>query len=991
MMKRILLYFCVLLSAFVLGTSCTDQDFFQSDDELVQVTYTVGLGQDVQGRAIGDGSQVDVLYVGIYENGQEVKRESFNVQDRKATVKLALFKGHTYDLAFWAQNSQTNVYDRTDLRNVTVTYPESMTLQEAAAMDAFSGSQPEVTTETGGGPLDLKRPFALFSVGASEEDATLTVQKVVLTAAYSETDVVTLTFTDFQVEDGDQITDKNGVNYSYLATAFLKPGEADVTVVLLGENDTEIKRVSNELTLTANYRYNLIGEMITQEVLPGWDGTIPENHTLTTDNENRYVLDEEADLAWLSVENNASTLKENSTFIVTKDVLDMGNHKIASISLPAGSTFDGNSKTIKNYANSLFDNATDLTVQNLVLDNVVATSEGHVGVLVNTLKGNGTFTNVSVSNSSATTTNGAAGGMVGYIVRQSEKNRSETLNVNFKNCDLVNVKANGTQSEGKFVGLLSGYDKGETLSFDADCSVDANTNVTDYTSPYQEGSEGKWLSSTDYSNYNAFLGDEAYYRGNVMYGDKRFVPCWTGRKDIEPLDANETLDGVATGKVIYSSTDMAYFSGKSYSEKNVYLRSDIDMGGKVGDGLAFTPIISMKYLDGLKKGVSTYSSFEDCHTIYNLKAVFTHKDADGAAFIHVGGNDIHQNLVFDGAYIDSKHDATITDINHSDYGNAYAGTLVSRVSGNYKVTNIMIKNGTISGVCKMGGLLGACWGNLQAKNCNVDNCTIKNYDPQCINWYYQKEEVGSLIAYAKDSFYTDGECGGLIGFISACSPTITDCSVTNTTLDCTGEADKPVSIGVYSADSFNENNLPDAKVKGKVTIAGRHVNQFIGDIRTTEANNTITIVNPFIEGNKYLRDENNCLFNETETKTKTKEEIKKNDIHFVGEVVTGRYRTYTCVKDYSYTSLVGCAYVVAVTVEVLGKHVGDERGVITITNSRLAFSSEKRTEVTTGTEYSYSGVAPDVWDCTYNWTYNTIYNPTGESTFTRFVGDDFSL
>lgn len=140
--------------------------------------------------------------------------------------------------------------------------------------------------------------------------------------------------------------------------------------------------------------------------------------------------------------------------------------------------------------------------------------------------------------------------MVGYVVRNSEKERSETLAVSFTSCELNDVTITGSASEGKFVGLLSGYDNGETLSFDADCSA-ANIAL-DYASPYKNVNQSVWLDAVD-EEYNGWLGTETYRRGIVKFGGKRLVPKWDGTTIVEPLTANEDYDGVESGIVIYQN------------------------------------------------------------------------------------------------------------------------------------------------------------------------------------------------------------------------------------------------------------------------------------------------------------------------------------------------------------------------------------------------------------------------------------------------------
>lgn len=884
MMKRYLKYICMLLVVLSGITSCSDVEFFDSEDEVVSMTYTIGLDDDVSSRAIGDGSQVDKLYVGIYEGNMEVERLEANINDGKADITVELFKGRTYDLAFWAQSSQTSVYDRTDLKNVDITYPESMTLQEADRMDAFFLLKEDVTVNQmgeDGGALTLTRPFAQLNIASSEADAPEKVKKAILTVNYENSDPLILTFTDFTVGEGDKIS-YDGLDYYYLVTALLKPGIITANITLLDGNNNEIESFDlnegNGMELVANYRYNVLGDMITPEELPGWDGVFPTESPLTQDEQNRYIIDEEMDLAWLS--QNASSLIENSTFIVTKEVLDMGNHSISSIQLPIGSTFDGGGKTIKNFANSLFGDVTNLTVQNLVLDNVNATSNGHVGVLVNTLIGSSSLTGVTIRNSSATTTDGAAGGMIGYITSKE----GETLEVTFSGCTAIDNEVNGSLTSGVYVGRFRGYTNSETLTFSF-CNESSNEikGVYPY---YVEGNEATWLAENDYSNYSGWLGNEEYYRGTVRFGyvdenDKGilFIPKWDGTTIVEPIVENNV-------KLIYSPYDVAKLQNNSHAA--VTFEANVDLGSH-----EFEPIKSITNLDG--KG----------HTIYNLKVDMVHDIEYGAAFIkYTSGNTTHKDLNFVGAYIHNDHDKTIPipeygNENDGGAGNAYAGTLIATVGGTYNVSNIHVMKGCVSAVCKMGGLIGRVGGVMTMENCSVKEYTLENYEANIPNYYnvppYDIANLGTV--HGLQWWYTQGECGGLIGFIQSTETIIRGCSVTDSNINCYGQPDKSVVANVWLTATFNKNPLytsgKDLLGKANTDIAGRHVNQFIGDVVSQRSeggtNYVVTIEDYEVSGNKYWGNDANST----------------NDYNHNYE-------------NGKYCEVVGCAYYVGVDVDALG-------------------------------------------------------------------------
>ena len=141
----------------------------------------------------------------------------------------------------------------------------------------------------------------------------------------------------------------------------------------------------------------------------------------------------------------------------------------------------------------------------------------------------------------------------------------------------------------------------------------------------------------------------------------------------------------------------------------------------------------------------------------------------------------------------------------------------------------------------MGGLLGRLAAETSTiKNCSVIGYEIKNYE---VN---DKPEDFAKIAtdkgyYCEECiFYPHGEIGGLIGFVTSDSD-ISDCSVVNTVIDATGQVAKSPRIGLNSLLAVN------------VTIAGRYVNEFIGNIRTPNKEK-VTISNVLTDGNSYVRD-----------------------------------------------------------------------------------------------------------------------------------------
>ena len=502
----------------------------------------------------------------------------------------------------------------------------------------------------------------------------------------------------------------------------------------------------------------------------------------------------------------------------------------------------------------------DLAISNVTLDNCSVVAPCKVGMLAGMLcEGTHTISNVEaiggeVSTSYKASASGMAGGFVGCI--GPESGSSTTLTATFTDCKTsATVKSYMEGSNyfyGKMVGQFNGYNGDEKLYF-ANCDGAASTLVPLYDQgskiaesavlSFCEAHRGDFCKATLTATTDNLLGGEKYCRGEIYIDGVRFQPEWDGKRSATIL--TEAVDGI-TRYLIYSPYDLASAQAQKYSAtKALVFMTDVDMGGHL-----FKPIEYVINLDGGN------------HELHNLKVDIVHNAASnyGAGFIVYANNaTTHKDLTFVGADINCRHDDSIpvpaygeTDDNGA--GNAYAGVLVSRswrtaikdsagnTTGytNYNVSNVHVRNSKVRGVCKVGGLIGACRGQVYIDNCSVDNSIVENYDPQIVNYYTMKKSVsasilGNYIVEGLQWWYTAGECGGLIGFLEAHYAEITNCAVTNTQINCTGQPNKEVIANVWSSSSFVEGAYKSGAsvtTRASTTIAGRHVNQFIGDLRS---------------------------------------------------------------------------------------------------------------------------------------------------------------
>ena len=833
----------IALATIALHSCAIEDPVLPDGKDEVCITLRPSLDGTIATRAIGDASKIDELVIGVYGNNNRIiplQRASWDEAEANG-ISLTLIEGRTYDIVLWAQKSSNTAYELTDDGKITVDYGDYKNggFAKMEELDAFYAK----TSLTVGnqkvedkGKITLTRPLAQFNFADSSTQpvqgthtAKVKFESIPVSfnpftgAVEMSEEEVEFTFTDFPAE----VLSVEGVPYYYISCNYLFVPADGSTLSLnatldLQKDGTSIKTVDlTGAALESNKKTNVLGSMVQEpETWSVWDGNIPTQSTITTDAQNRYIIDEAADIAWLG--ENASTLESGRTFIMSRDIDMNGQSGLSSINLPAGSTFEGDDHTIKGVklSGALLGNATGLTVRNLNIEDVVITgASSHVGVLVNTLKGSSSFSNISISNSSASTASGAAGGMVGYIVRASEKDRTETLKVTFSGCVLNGVSIAGSASEGKFVGLLSGYDNNESISFDADCEA-VDVQVADYVSVYTKANNSVWAGAID-ATYDGWLGHETYRRGKVTFAGVRMAPRWDGTTVTAKNDLL-LYNGESNKYEVHSPFDLAGVRNDTKSPAALYLMENVDMFGQGADGKffvhdKFTQSNCASTDDNYFNPFSTIGFLEGNNLgIYNV-ALYSKSSTDRYAFILSGADgNVHQNIKL------YNFCTVVPHIVSSNEDKSYGATFVLSAGGaTYKMDNVHAYNCKVFALQKTGVLAGRVVSATMAtiSNCSVNDCYIENYDCK-----EHQEDFGYGV-----KFYTPGEIGGMFGFVENFA-TISNCHVKGTT--------------IYA---FGQN---DQKAYGIITIPGRHVGTFIGDIRTSDnEKDKIVLTNCTVDSN----------------------------------------------------------------------------------------------------------------------------------------------
>lgn len=460
------------------------------------------------------------------------------------------------------------------------------------------------------------------------------------------------------------------------------------------------------------------------------------------------------------------------------------------------------------------------------------------------------LTSVKVSTIYKKGVSGQAGGLIGYIGRISEKDRSEKVDVTLTKCDLQECKVTAyMQSEelhsGRIVGTMSGYDKNEKLTFILS-TADESSKVV-----YKgEGRDEKARElSGRYTNQHksAFcedlsaecenlLGGQIYQRGMVRFGSyqvetqlKEFIPRWDGVSVITPLKADPEYDGDVkkgeTAYVVYSPADLAGLRKATSTPEAIYFARSIDMNGQGKDGEynvpenfadsfneseddnLFTPFSRVKLLEG------------NGNTIHNL-GMCQHNAKSTAFILSANETTVHRNISFSNCCVIGTHTEVETN------STAQAAIVCSNAGGkSYTMQNVNAYDCKVFGVQKIGTLIA----NLSATNssisdCNVEGSYIENYEVLIDELFTGSFEYQGYSVTASKSFYPHGEVGGLIGFVSG-NASIQKCNVKGSEINCYGLDDVAADITPAVAESL-------LSVIGYYFVPGRHVSTFIGDIRT---------------------------------------------------------------------------------------------------------------------------------------------------------------
>lgn len=165
--KRFLVMFAS--AGMLMATSCSNDEALVLSDNEVQVTFSLGLENHMNTRAISDGTGVNKLIYALFDSEGNAVATSDNAAEFPFEKTISLIKGEQYTAVFWAQNKDCEAYSVSkDFKKITVSYEGALNNDENR--DAFFKSETFTATDDASMNVVLKRPFAQVNLGIPQDE-----------------------------------------------------------------------------------------------------------------------------------------------------------------------------------------------------------------------------------------------------------------------------------------------------------------------------------------------------------------------------------------------------------------------------------------------------------------------------------------------------------------------------------------------------------------------------------------------------------------------------------------------------------------------------------------------------------------------------------------------------------------------------------------------------------------------------------------------------
>ena len=290
-MKKILL-FTAALAALLSAASCQKEEMGAVEAGNGNVSFTIQTPEDAVTKAIGDGTNVNIVYYEIYKAnnqqpvGEPLVDDTVEMSNKAASLTLNLLEDQEYVALFWAQvhrkEGEQKYYNVENLLKVEALYPyiKSNLEERAAFYQKFVFSTENAVNET----VTLVRPFAQLNIGTTPEslhmdydvdvDVTASSVTVANPARFFNVNTgVGHTATTAAVVFGEETNPQdalivNNDKYEYVAMNYILVDGARSTVnvdfSIVTDKGTVTKTVA-DVPVAQNYRTNLLGNLLRKE------------------------------------------------------------------------------------------------------------------------------------------------------------------------------------------------------------------------------------------------------------------------------------------------------------------------------------------------------------------------------------------------------------------------------------------------------------------------------------------------------------------------------------------------------------------------------------------------------------------------------------------------------------------------------------------------------------------------------------------------------
>ena len=294
-MKKANLFAVVLLCAAVLASCSKSEETTPVIEEMIDVTFSLSAENAIQTRAISDGTGADCLMFGVFDDEGTIilpKAVKNNVTGLTSTaghsMTISLAKGHTYQVAFWAQDADCTAYTVSDDMKVSIDYTG---INNDEARDAFfATTEPFTVDRSTTIGVTLKRPLAQVNVGAFPFDyeqaqhlgvditrSSATVKGIanvlnLYDGTVSGETEVSYSLSTIPEEDllVDVDEDKTPETYVWLSMSYILADKASTTHTMSfafadanGNNVTTFGDGLGAVPIQRNYRTNIVGQILT--------------------------------------------------------------------------------------------------------------------------------------------------------------------------------------------------------------------------------------------------------------------------------------------------------------------------------------------------------------------------------------------------------------------------------------------------------------------------------------------------------------------------------------------------------------------------------------------------------------------------------------------------------------------------------------------------------------------------------------------------------